>query len=63
MASISLPLRCPGSQKGTLKLPLDANCAVGGAQQLIHGATCARIAFRTDSRTKIRHSILANVCH
>jgi hypothetical protein len=50
-------------QKAILKLPHGANCAAGGAQQLIHGATCARTAFRTDNQTKIRRSTHVSVCH
>jgi hypothetical protein len=53
MASTSLQLQCQGLQTVTWKLLHVANCAVGGAQQSIHGDTCARIAYRMVSQTKI----------
>jgi hypothetical protein len=46
----------------TWKLLLVVNYAVGGVQQSTHGDTCARIAFHTANRTKIRHSIRVNAC-
>jgi hypothetical protein len=53
MANTSLQLQCQGLQTATWKLLHVANCAVGGAQQSIHGDTYAPIALHTVNQTKL----------
>jgi hypothetical protein len=46
----------------TLKELHDINCVVGGDPLLIHGDICARIAYRTDNRIKIRRLTPVSAC-
>jgi hypothetical protein len=54
---------CLALLTATSKQLHDVNYVVGGAQLLIHGDICARTAYRTDNRIKIRRLTPVSACH